>query len=106
MSDVVFVQGDTGPDITATVSRDDGSGPVDLSTVENVHFQMRMPDNKRFTVNALADVVNAGQGMVKYSWGPNDLSVPGDYEVQWVLKFKDGKVITTAHPNDITVRRA
>jgi len=107
MASVVFVQGNTGPDITATIHLSDPeTSAVDLATVVTVKFQMRKSDDRRFTVNAAADVVNAGQGAVKYSWQTNDLSVPGDYECQWELTFLDGKVITTAHPNDITVRRA
>ena len=108
MALVVFVQGNTGPDITATIHLEDPETTVvDLSTIRGLKFQMRQGDNRRFTVDRAADVVGDPKaGMVKYSWQPNDLSVPGDYQCQWEVTFADGKVITTAHPNEITVRRA
>jgi hypothetical protein len=103
---LTFVQGDTGPDIEATIHLEDPSTtPVDLTHTDGVKFQMRKPDDRRFTVNAVATVLDAEAGTVKYSWGANDLSVPGDYECQWEVTFEDGKVITTAFPVTITVRR-
>lgn len=105
MGVIVFVQGDTGPDIAATIHLEGLDDPVDLSNVLGVRFQMRKPDDRRFTVNSPATIVNAPLGQVKYSWQPNDLATPGDYEVQWEVTFADGKVITTAYPVPVTVRR-
>ena len=103
---LTFVQGDTGPDIEATIHLEDPSTtPVDLTGVLGVRFQMRKPDDRRFTVNAAASVVDDEAGMVKYSWGANDLSVPGVYDCQWEVTFADSRVITTAFPVSITVRR-
>lgn len=103
---IVFVQGDTGPDISAILHReDDPDARIDLTTAQGVRFQMRKSDDRRFTVNAAATVVNAATGSVKYSWGANDLAVPGEYEVQWEVTFGDGTVITTATTTTITVRR-
>jgi baseplate upper protein BppU len=105
MSEATFVQGDTGPDITATLHEfGDQLAILDL-TGSTVKFQMRKPDDKRFTVNAAADIVDADAGEVSYSWGPNELAVPGDYQVQWEVTFPDAKVETTDPPNLITVRR-
>jgi hypothetical protein len=100
-----FVQGDTGPTLVATLhDQSDPNIPLDL-TDATVKFQMRKADDKRYTVNATADIVDAVSGRVSYSWGQNDLAVPGDYESQWEVTFVDGMVQTTATPNVITVRR-
>jgi len=101
-----FVQGDTGPSLLATLhDQTDTTIPLNLSEATEVRFQMRKADDKRYTVNALASIVNAATGRVRYAWGPNDLAVPGDYEVQFEVTFVDGMVQTTATPNLITVRR-
>jgi len=110
MSEVTFVQGDTGPPIKATLKQKNDAGalvPVDLTAigVDMVKFQMRRPDDKRYTVNAAATVVEAATGKVKYEWAANDLDVPGDYQSQWELTYLDGKVQTTEPPNTVTIRR-
>ena len=104
MSEGTWVQGDTSPDITAVIHTGDPDDPTDL-TGSTVRFQMRKPDDKRFTVNAAADVLDPDEGSVSYSWGPNDLAQPGEYEVQWEVTYPDAKIETTTPPNEITVRR-
>jgi len=100
-----WVSGDTAPDIKATLhDADDSSIVFDLSGA-TVQFQMRRPDDRRFTVNAAADVLVATAGQVSYTWGPNDLAVPGDYDTQWEVTFPSGKVQTTAETVSIIVRR-
>lgn len=98
-----LVQADTGPDITSTLTYDDGT-VVDL-TGSSVRFQMRLSTDRRFTVNAAATIVTAALGKVSYSWTDNDLSVPGTYQSQWQVTFPDGKVITTDPPEELIVRR-
>lgn len=103
--EAVFVQGNTSPAITATIhDEDDPTVPIDL-TGATVRFQMRKPDDRLFTVDAIATVVNSAAGQVSYSWAITDLAVPGEYDTQWEITFPDGKVQTTAHPNRILVRR-
>jgi len=110
MSEVTFVQGDTGPPIKATLKQKSETGvltAVNLTAigVNTVKFQMRRPDDKRYTVNAAATIVEATTGKVKYEWAPNDLDVPGEYIGQWEMTYLDGKVQTTEPPNTITVRK-
>jgi hypothetical protein len=100
-----FVQGDTGPDIEATLHDLDDSSVVFNLTGATVKFQMRKPDDRRFTVNAMADVIVATAGQVSYTWGPNDLATPGTYDVQWEVTFSSGQIQTTAYPTEIIVRR-
>jgi hypothetical protein len=101
---LTFVQGDTAPDITSQLTRESDGLPVDLTNA-SVRFQMRRPDDRRFTVNAVATVSDAAQGRVGYAWSANDLAVPGDYAIQWEITFQSGKVQTTAATETITIRR-
>ena len=98
-----FVQGDTAPAITATIALKSDLSPVDLSGA-SVRFQMRKPDDRRFTVNAAATVTNASAGAVRYAWATNDLTVPGEYVVQWEVTYADLRIQTTGQET-ITVRR-
>jgi hypothetical protein len=104
MSDLTLVQGDSAPTIFGTVLKPDGTAK-DLSSVTEVKFQMRKADDRRYTVDAEAEVVDAATGRVSYDWEANDLSVAGEYIGQWQLTFADGKVQTTTPANTITVRR-
>jgi hypothetical protein len=100
-----FVQGNTAPSIQAALTYDDGSGPVDLTSA-SVKFLMRRPEDRRFTVNAAANIVgNPTLGNVSYSWAPNDLNVAGQYETSWQVTFLGGRIQSNAAPNLISVRR-
>jgi len=107
LSEGTWVQGDTGPDfVTVLHPDDDPAAALDLTEVVSQKFQMRKPDDRRFTVNATANVVGAPtNGRVRYSWGVNDLVSPGEYDVQIELTYNDGQIQTQAVPNRITVRR-
>lgn len=104
--EATFVQGDTAPAIIAQL-HDEAipTIPIDLTTALGVKFQMRRPDDRKFTVNAAADVTDPPNGLVSYSWAADDLGVPGEYDAQWEITYADGKIQTTASPNRILVRR-
>jgi hypothetical protein len=105
MAEETFVQGDTAPDITATIhALGNATQPADLTGGATVLFQMRKKDDRRFTINQPATVVDDEAGEVSYSWAANDLAVPGTYQVQWEVTYPDGKVQTTAI-REIEVRR-
>jgi len=101
---LTLVQGDTAPDITTQLTYTSNGNPVDLTNAE-VRFQMRRPDDRRFTVNAEAVITNALQGRVAYSWATNDLAVPGDYVIQWEVTFQNARVQTTAETEALIIRR-
>lgn len=102
-----FVQGDTAPDIDYQLKYSSGENagePVDL-TDSTVAFQMRKPDDRRYTVNAAAEIIDEVDGRVRYTWGDNDLSVSGAYQGQFEITFPDGKIQTIKTPISIEVRR-
>lgn len=102
---LTFVQGDTGPDIEATIYlEDDPTTVTDLSDCD-VRFQMRRDEDRRYMVNSPAVVTDAATGAVRYSWGANDLNMPGTYQAQFEVTFPGGRVITTAPLVTLTVRR-
>lgn len=106
MTNFIFVQGDTEPAINATLHEEDAPAQVwDLTDAGSVRFQMRKADDRRFTVDNEATILDPEAGTVRYNWGPNDLSVPGEYEVQWRVIYNDLRKQTTAHTQTITVRR-
>jgi len=105
---LTFVQGDTAPDIAAVIHEEDNpTVAIDLSSayVSGVRFQMRRSDDRRYQVNAAATIIDGPTGRVSYSWGANDLSVPGTYVVQWEVTYLGGRVQTTSPEVTVTVRR-
>src|ERR1041384_760872 len=100
-----FVQGDTKPDLNATLKDSVSGDPIDLSDVATVRFQMRENTDKRYTVNAAADFGDKPTGRVRYSWAADDLSRPGTYQVQFELHYNDASIQTTDPTNQIVVRR-
>ena len=105
-AEATFVQGDTGPDFVGVlIAKDEPTTIIDLTGNLGVNFQMRKEDDKRYTVNQPATVVgDPTDGRCSYSWGANDLSVPGTYWAQWEVTFADGKIQTTV-AHEIEVRR-
>lgn len=104
MTEATWVQGDTEPPITAILQRNGDA----VGTISSVKFQMRKDDDRSYTVNAAASVIDDSDPTgiaVKYLWGASDLNVPGDYHVQWEVTYASGRIETTDPPNTITVRR-
>lgn len=105
MTDLSLVQGDTAPDLIAVIHEEgDPDTPIDLTDAV-VSFQMRKPDDRRYTVNAVCAIDDAAGGVVHYEWGPNDLAVPGDYQGQFEVVYPDSKIQTTRLTFAIEVRR-
>jgi hypothetical protein len=99
------VQGDTAPPLLGQILKVSDSTPRDLTSASEIRFQMRKADDKKYTVDAVAAIVTPDEGRVSHSWGDHDLSVPGEYNVQWEIHWTDGRIQTTEPPNTITVRR-
>jgi hypothetical protein len=106
MADVRVVQGDTRPDVRATLTVTTTGLPLDLTSATEVRFQMRQDNDRSYTVNAPATIVDPrAEGKVRYSWGPNDLRQHGTYLAQWEITWAEGEVQTTTPANVIEVRR-
>lgn len=102
---LIFVQGDTSPSITTTLTEEETGDPLDLSNATGVRFQMRKGDDRRYTVNGEAQILDPVHGKCAYSWGANDLSVPGEYQFQWEVTYIGGRIQTTAPVETLVIRR-
>lgn len=103
MADVTLVQGDTGPPLSGALKQPNQQA-YDLTDALAVRFQMRQENDRRYTVDAEATIVDADAGTVLYEWGANDLAVAGEYVCQFEIEFAD-MTVTTDPLNTITVRR-
>jgi len=105
MADIELVQGDTAPDITATLRLTATSGALNLTSAEGVRFQMGRLESKEYNINAPAQIVNAPAGTVRYVLQPGDLAQHGDFEAQWEIDWGDEAIQTTTPANTVSVRR-
>ena len=105
MADVTLVQGDTAPSLNGALKRATTQEPLDLTNATAVRFQMRHDNDRHYTVDEEAVVVDAEGGLVRYDWTDGDLSVFGEYICQWEITWAAGPVQTTEPVNTITVRR-
>ena len=105
MADITLVQGDTGPDIEATLRRTRDRVAINLTTATSVRFQLRHAESRRFAVDAEADIVNPLTGTVRYEFVEGDLAQWGDYIAQWEIHWDTGKVQTTTPAGTVEVRR-
>lgn len=101
MADIVLVSADTAPSLFGTLA-DSVGAPIDL-TGATVRFQMRLAMDRRFAVDAVAVVVDATAGQVRYDWQPGDLRTPGNYVSRWQITFVDNSVEHTEPENTISV---
>lgn len=104
MPDIRLVQGDTRPQLKARLTITRTQQPVDLSSATSVRFQMKQENDRKYTVDAEASIVDAADGRVAYTWGPNDLRAPGTYIAQWEITWAENAKQTTAQPGTIEVR--
>ncbi len=80
------------PSISATLR--DASGPVDL-TGATVTFRMRAYGGSGAPkVEALATIVDAEAGEVRFDWLAGDTDTPGFYEVERRAVLASGKAMT------------
>lgn len=95
--DYFLKQGNTDPSIQSTLT--DASGdPIDLRNASGVEFQMRHATHGFVAVDASADILDAVNGVVGYSWSDGDTDTTGLYYGEWVVTYSDGSVGSI--PND------
>lgn len=104
MADIQLVQGDTAPDLEATLRNVDDD-PMDLTEADSVRFQMRRVDSKAYAIDADATIVTPASGAVRYVLQQGDLAQWGDFYAQWEIHWSDGTIQTTTPPNTVEVRR-
>lgn len=104
MPDIRLVQGDTRPQLKARLTITSTGLPVDLTSATGVRFQMRQDNDRRYTVDAPAAVVDAVDGRVVYTWAANDLRAVGTYQAQWEITWAEGAVQTTTPAGTVEVR--
>ena len=88
----LLVQGDTLPVLTETIKT--SAGVVVNLTGATAKFHMWRA-GETVKVNAAATVYDAAGGILKYSWGATDLSLPGVYNAEWEITFVGGGIQTT-----------
>lgn len=99
-----LVQGDTASVLNGTITDEETNGPLNL-TGATVFFQMRKPDDRRYTINGACSIVSPTAGTVRYAVAANDLNTAGEYQAQFEVHFADTTILTTAPLIPITVRR-
>lgn len=102
VADLTFYLGDTAPSIFGTLTDPTTGQPFDL-TDSTVRFQMRLATDGRYSVDAVAVVVDEDTGDVRYDWAAGDLSTPGDFVSHWQITYLDNTVQHTVPGNSITV---
>jgi hypothetical protein len=83
------------PVLTATLS--DANGAMNLSAASGVKFQMRLPGSSTLKVDAVAEIVSAAGGQVRYAWAGTDTDTPGLY-LAWFEVTTAGKAFNAPEP--------
>jgi hypothetical protein len=84
-------RGDAGSVLEQRLLR--GTSPIDLSGA-SVRFVMSREPGQSPKVDAAAEVIDPGAGLVRYRWQAEDLDEPGRYLGEWEVTFVGGGVET------------
>ena len=69
--------------------------PYPLDTTANVHILFRRPDLTELNVVGSFSSLNGTDGIVRYIFQQNDITVPGTWTAQVILTYSNGVVHTT-----------
>lgn len=92
MSSIInLVQGDTGPQIRATLTRSDTGDAVDVSgATVRLNFRAHNATDKLFSMNNLAGNAAGADGICIFSFTAGNLDLPaGDYQGEIEVIFED-----------------
>lgn len=108
MADLTFKQHDRLPSISYILSEDITTGSTTTNSVINltgatVRFIMRLRGATVPKVNAVATIVTATAGTVRYDWGATDLDTAGEFDAEWEVTDSTGKPRTHPYNGYITI---
>ena len=107
MSTIYLVQGDTGPQIQISITRDGTGSAVDISGGSAaLKVKRKGTDSLAFTLNASNVGDNLENGILYFSLDGGQLSsiTPGSYEGEVELTLGDSTVETVFEKVDIVIR--
>lgn len=96
MSTINLVQGDTGPQIKVTVTREDTGEVINMAGGSCVlKVRKRGGNSVLFTLTAIDAGTNLEDGIAIFIFGTGDLDIdPGNYEGEIEITLSDGTVET------------
>lgn len=107
MADPIYlVQGDTGPDIKVTLTRED-TGEVEDLTGANVqlHFRRKNRDSVLFSIQGQGIPAEREQGIIVFAFNGQQLDqTPGDYEGEVEVTYQSGQRETIYQTIDFFIR--
>lgn len=86
-----LVQGDTGPQLKVTITREDTGLPIDLSSaVSRFKFRRVGTETILTTLTSQANADDSENGIALFVWNDGDLDqAPGRYEAEIEITFTD-----------------
>ena len=107
MTALKLVQGDTGPQVKATLTRSDTGAAVDLTTASSVtmHFREKYTSTVLFSNTNQSSSQDQGNGIAIFIFSAGQLNVTsGEYEAELEVVFNDGTRETVFETIDFTLR--
>jgi|TARA_R100000479_G_scaffold171796_1_gene115682 hypothetical protein len=107
MAALQLVQGDTGPQVKATLTRSDTGNAVDLTTASSVtmHFREKHTSTVLFSNANQSTSQDQGNGIAIFVFTTGQLNVTsGEYEAEIEVVFSDGTRETVYETIDFTLR--
>lgn len=102
MADFFIRQGDTAPQLAATVQDEDGNA-IDISGAKAVKFHMADP-NYQTKVDASGTIVDGKNGKIAYAWSDGDTDERGWFYGEFQVTHKDDSVQTFPNRDYIRIR--
>ena len=108
MADPIYlVQGDTGPDIKVTLTRQD-TGLVEslVGATVKLHFRKKASDSVLFSLDGEGTQIDRENGIVVFSFSSGQLDIsPGDYEGEVEAVFDSGARETVYQKLQFSLRK-
>ena len=108
MADPIYlVQGDTGPDIKVTFTRQDTAEVENLAGASaNLHFRKKFTDTVLFSISGDATDEERAAGEMVFSFTSDELDIaPGEYEAEIEVVFSSGTRETIYERIDFLLRK-